>query len=52
MGRTLYGPPIHHPRTHIMILERPWVHFRLSQASDEQVAHSDYRNHTLLYNVP
>ena len=24
MGRTLHGPPIHHPRTHIMILERPW----------------------------
>ena len=23
MGRTLHGPPIHHPRTHIMILERP-----------------------------
>ena len=22
MGRTLHGPPIHHPRTHIMILER------------------------------
>ena len=24
MGRTFHGPPIHHPRTHIMILERPW----------------------------
>jgi predicted transposase YbfD/YdcC len=24
MGRTLHGPPIYHPRTHIMILERPW----------------------------
>ncbi len=24
MGRTLYGPPLHHPWTHIMILERPW----------------------------
>ncbi len=23
MGRTLHGPPIHHPRNHIMILERP-----------------------------
>ncbi len=23
MGRTLHGPPIHHPRAHIMILERP-----------------------------
>ena len=25
MGRTFHGPPIHHPRTHIMILERPWT---------------------------
>ena len=24
MGRTLHGPALHHPRTHIMILERPW----------------------------
>ena len=24
-GRTLHGPPMHHPRTHIMILERPWA---------------------------
>src|SRR5260370_11770302 len=25
MGRTLHGPPIHHPRAHIMVLERPWA---------------------------
>ena len=25
MGRTLHGPALHHPRTHIMILERPCV---------------------------
>ena len=25
MGRTLYGPALHNPRTHIMILERPWA---------------------------
>ena len=25
MGRTLYGPPMDHPRTHIMIMERPWA---------------------------
>ena len=24
-GGTLHGPPIHHPRTRIMILERPWA---------------------------
>jgi hypothetical protein len=24
MGRTVHGPAIHHPRTH-MILERPWL---------------------------
>src|SRR6266581_4502115 len=26
MGRTLHGPPFHPPRTHIMILERPWCY--------------------------
>ena len=24
MGRPLHGPSLHHPRPHIMILERPW----------------------------
>jgi hypothetical protein len=25
MGRTLHGQALHHPRTHVMILERPWA---------------------------